>query len=205
MQKIKDLILKYTSKTRLAYVILVFRYHRKFKNIFKTLIFGIKSFFLFYAPSGKLIKGVQTKKLFKRVKININEDDRFIYNIDVYKTMHRDGRMIDNISIDYSKVLNESLLDMRKRMEKLDDSLYKDDELLTIDAIDEFIDRECDVINSSSRNDKDKIIGYLENIKEGYPKSFEEAIQRILFFNQLLWQSGHGLMGLGELDRILYT
>ena len=32
---------------------------------------------------------------------------------------------------------------------------------------------------------------------------FEEALQRILFFNQLLWQTGHNSNGLGRLDKIL--
>ena len=204
MQKIKNMILKYISKTRFVHIVLIFRYHRMFKSKIKTFIFGIKSFFLFYAPSGKISKGMQIKKLLRKVKINVNKDERFVYNIDIYKTVHRDGRMIENLSIDYSKVLNESLLDMKKRIENLDDSLYKDNELLTIDAIDKFIDRECYAISNSDRDDKEQIIGYLKNIKSGYPKSFEEAIQRILFFNQLLWQCGHSLMGLGELDRILY-
>ena len=34
--------------------------------------------------------------------------------------------------------------------------------------------------------------------------SFDEALQRILFYNQLLWQTGHKLMGLGRLDKVLY-
>lgn len=203
MQKIKGLILKYTSKTRLYHVILVFRFHRKFKSVFKTLLFGIKSFFLFYAPNGKLSKGNQMRKLFKKVKIDVYNEDRFVYNIDIFKTMHRNGRMIDNISIDYSRVLDESLNDMRQRILKLEDSQYRDDELITIDAISEFIDREILAIKNSKKANKQKIISYFENIKDGYPDSFEEAIQRILFYNQVLWQSGHGLMGLGELDRIL--
>ena len=203
MQKFKDFILNNTSKTRLAYVILVFRYFRKFKNVLKTFLFGIKSFFLFYAPSGKISKGEQAKKLFSKVKIKINSSDRFIYYIDIYKTMHRDGRMIDNISIDYSRVLDESLDDMKKRISKLNDSEYKDNELLAIEAISEYIDRLCEEIQKSNKEDKEKYVTYFQNIKDGYPDSFEEAIQRIMFFNQLLWQSGHGLMGLGELDRIL--
>ena len=201
MQTIKNLVLKFFNKIRPDYPVLVYRYHRKYKSILKTFIFGVKSFFLFYTPSGKLIKGNQVLKLFRRVKININQDNRFVYNIDIYKTMHRNDRMIDNISIDYSRVLNESLSDMKKRIKKLN----KDDELLTINAIDEFIDKECVAINKSDRSDKEKIIRYLKNIKKSYPKSFEEAIQRILFFNQLFWQSGHGLIGLGELDFLQLT
>ena len=200
MQFVKKLILKIFGETRIVYII---KYKRKNKNLLKTLFFGIKTLFLFYAPNKKLSNGDKVKRLFNKVNISINSDNRFVYNIDVYKSMYRDGKVIENISIDYSRVLDESLDDMKKRLNKLKDSSYKKDELLTVDAISEYIDRECGCIEKSSRDDKEKLITYLQNIKNGYPKSFEEAIQRILFFNQLLWQCGHGLMGLGELDRIL--
>lgn len=35
-------------------------------------------------------------------------------------------------------------------------------------------------------------------------KSFEQALQKILFFHALLWQMGHGHNGLGRLDMVLY-
>ncbi|MCX4363579.1 MAG: hypothetical protein OSJ74_09410, partial [Clostridia bacterium] len=35
--------------------------------------------------------------------------------------------------------------------------------------------------------------------------SFEEALQRILFYNQILWQTNHNLNGLGRLDYILHN
>ena len=182
---------------------LIYRYHRKYKKLLKTLLFAITSLFKFYAPNGKLTKGEQYKKLFNKVKITINTNDRFIYNIDIYKTIHRNNKMLENISIDYSKVLNESLLDMQKRINKLKDSLYKKDELETIEAIELYLNREIEAIKNSQRKDKEKLIKYLKNIKDKHPSSFEECIQRILFFNQLLWQTDHRLTGLGQLDRIL--
>ena len=204
MQRLKKYIINHLSETRLAHIALLLRYQRKYKSSLKLLLFGIKSIFLFYAPSGALCKGEQVKKLFSKVKIKITDEDKFVYNIDVYKTIYRKNKMIENISIDYSKVLNESLKDMRQRISKLNDSEYKKNELLTIDAIETYINREIKAIQKSNRNDKKEVITYLENIKNNYPNSFKEAIQRVLFYNQLLWQSGHVLMGLGELDRILY-
>ncbi|MDO5811262.1 MAG: pyruvate formate lyase family protein [Methanobrevibacter sp.] len=40
-------------------------------------------------------------------------------------------------------------------------------------------------------------------MKYSQVNSFEEALQRILFFNQILWQTGHGLNGFGRLDKVL--
>ena len=203
MQAIKDFVLKHFSKTFLAYLILVFRYNRKYKNIFKTLIFSIKALIHFYAPSKKLLKGAQLRKLFNKVKIEINEKDRFVYNIDIFKTIHRDNRIMDNVTVDYSKVLNSSINEMKKNNEKMKDCDYKNGQKELLIGIEEYIDRECKEIEKSNREDKEKIIKYLNNIKDKKADGFEESIQRILFFNQLLWQVGHGLNGLGRLDKIL--
>lgn len=40
-------------------------------------------------------------------------------------------------------------------------------------------------------------------IKLSKPETLQEALQAILFWNSLLWQSGHKLMGLGRLDKVL--
>ena len=199
----KDFIVSHVSKTFLAYMILVYRYKRKYKNIFKTGIFAIKAAFKFYAPNKKMSKGKQIRKIFNKVKIQISENDRFIYNIDIFKTTHRDGRILDNITIDYSKILNTSLENMKENNKKMPDCDYKSSQAELLIGIEEYIDRECKALEKSNRNDKEKIIKYLKNIKKDKAESFEEALQRILFYNQMLWQVGHGLSGLGRLDKIL--
>lgn len=40
-------------------------------------------------------------------------------------------------------------------------------------------------------------------IKLTKPKNIKEALQAILFWNSLLWQTGHKLVGLGRLDKVL--
>lgn len=199
----KDFIVSHVSKTFLAYMILVYRYKRKYKNIFKTGIFAIKAAFKFYAPNKKMSKGKQIRKIFNKVEIQISENGRFIYNIDIFKTTHRDGRILDNITIDYSKILNTSLENMKENNEKMPDCDYKSSQAEVLMGIEEYIDRECKALEKSNRNDKEKIIKYLKNIKTDKAESFEEALQRILFYNQMLWQVGHGLSGLGRLDKIL--
>lgn len=203
MQKIKDFILNDTNKTFLAYIILVFRYKRKNKSLIKTLGFAVKALIKFYAPSKKYSKGMQLQKLFKKINIKINDNYSFVYNIDIYKTIHRDNRIIDNISIDYNKILNNSLKDFRKQTNKLKESTYKQNQIDLLDGMEIYIDRLCENISKSKKQNKENIIEYLQNIKDKKPQTFEEAVQRILFYNQLLWQTGHGLNGLGRLDKIL--
>lgn len=111
--------------------------------------------------------------------------------------------MLENISIDYGKVVNSSLQEMKQKNENLPESSYKTSQRELLLGIEEYLDRECKQIRKSEKQEKEKTIQYLQNIKDKKAVSFEEAIQRILFFNQLLWQLGHTLNGLGRLDKIL--
>lgn len=203
MQKIKDFIIHHISKTMFAFITLIYRYHRKYKNLLKTGVFGIKAIFKFYTPSKKLSNGEQIRKVFKKLEIKIDEEDRFVYNIDVFKTTHRKNKVLENISIDYSKILNESIADMKKTNEQMKNCEYKESQKELLIGIEEYIDRECEQVKKSQRSDKEKIVQYLQNIKNKKSETFEESIQRILFFNQMLWQVGHNLNGLGRLDKIL--
>lgn len=201
MQVIKNFILARTSKTCLFYIILLSRYYRKYK--FKMIGFVFKNMFKIYVPSKKHLKGRQIRRLFNKVDIKLNKEDRFVYNIDIFKTVHRDNRVIENISIDYKVILDNSLEDFKKKNESVKSGKYKDTQYEVILGIEEYIDRICKKLANSNLENKDNLILYLNNIKDKKAISFEESIQRILFFNQLLWQVGHGLNGLGRLDKIL--
>lgn len=63
--------------------------------------------------------------------------------------------------------------------------------------------------NFDESNDTAKIIvKYVKKINDSRvklekPKNLKEALQSILFWNSLLWQTGHTLVGLGRLDKVL--
>lgn len=203
MQKIKNFIASHVSKTMFAYITLVFRYNRKYKDKFKTIVFAIKALFKFYAPNKKMLKGTQIRKVLNKANIKIDEEKNFVYNIDIYKTIHRDHRILDNVTVDYSKILNNSLSDFININTKMEECNYKKSQKEVLIGIEEYITRECKEIGKSNNKNREKIIKYLNNIKTKKTDGFEEALQRILFFNQILWQIGHGLSGLGRLDKIL--
>lgn len=200
MSKIKKFIVNKVSKNNLAFLILIYRYKRKNISIFKTCVFSIKALFKFKTPGSKLSKGKQIRQIFEKCDISVNNEE-FFYNFDIFTTVYRTNRIIENVTIDYNKILDNSLLDFKKANSKLKNSKYKDDQLDVIEGIEEYIDRICVKLNKF--DNKKLIVQYLNNIKDKSSNSFEESIQRILFFNQLLWQAGHGLNGLGRLDKIL--
>ena len=58
-------------------------------------------------------------------------------------------------------------------------------------------------LRTSNHKERVKFASYFENMIDGSAEHFEEALQRILFYNQILWQTGHTANGLGRLDKIL--
>ena len=202
MNNLKHLLLdKLNGTSLLKHLINNYKYYRKY-GILKTIIYFLKGTFRRYCPSLKLSKGEQIKRLLSKCNININKEG-FIYSIDSYKVLNNNKRILDNFTIDYSIILDNSLEDLINKEKLIDNIDYRNNVLNVLDGINIILDKEINKLSDSKRLDKDKYLGYLNNIKDGKCKSFEEALQRILFFNQLLWQTNHMLNGLGRLDLLL--
>ena len=202
MNNLKHLLLdKLNGTSLLKHLINNYKYYRKY-GILKTIIYFLKGTFRRYCPSLKLSKGEQIKRLLSKCNININKEG-FIYSIDSYKVLNNKKRILDNFTIDYSIILDNSLEDLINKVKLINNIDYRNNVLNVLDGINIILDKEINKLSDSKRLDKDKYLGYLNNIKDGKCKSFEEALQRILFFNQLLWQTNHMLNGLGRLDLLL--
>lgn len=148
-------------------------------------------------------EGKSLKKLFSKIKLsNILKNDKFYYNIDIYKTIYISKNMIANLTIDYNKILKNSLLDIKNSLKynKINEEFYYD-ELNTLQGIEILIDRT--VLKLKKNKCNNIIINSIKNIKEKKVNTLYEALQRILFFNQLVWQTYHNLNGLGRLDMML--
>lgn len=147
-------------------------------------------------------KGKQIKELFNKVDIGNPDKSVFYHYIDVYKELYNENNIIANFEIDYSKVLEYSLQDYKNMLNKQNEEYYSN-ELQTIEGIEILIDRT--VKKLKTLNADNTIIESLENIKSKKASGFKDSLQRILFFNQLLWQTGHFLNGLGRLDMVLQS
>ena len=202
MNNLKHLLLdKLNGTSLLKHLINNYKYYRKY-GILNTIIYFLKGTFRRYCPSLKLSKGEQIKRLLSKCNININKEG-FIYNIDSYKVLNNKKRILDNFTIDYSIILDNSLEDLINKVKLINNIDYRNNALDVLEGINIILDKEINKLSDSKRLDKEKYLGYLNNIKNGKCKSFEEALQRILFFNQLLWQTNHMLNGLGRLDLLL--
>lgn len=184
---------------------------RKLGTKEKASSYLAKNMHRFYITSTKFNKGTQIKNLFRKVNITIPKNG-FIFFLDEFKNLSEEGHIIDNISIDYSKVLKSSVYEYneiyfhpkagRGFARDLSSEFIKN-QLDALDGIELLIYRIIKKLRKSNHNERAKYVRYFENMLDRPAEHFEEALQRILFYNQLLWQTGHGLNGLGRLDKIL--
>ena len=184
---------------------------RKFGSKEKASSYLAKNMHRYYISSTSFNKGTQIKNLFRKVEIDIPKEG-FIFFLDEFKNLSEDGHIIDNISIDYSKVLKSSVYEYneiyfhpkagRGFARDLSSDFIKN-QLDTLDGIELLIYRIVKNLRKSNHKERVKYAHYFENMIDKPAEHFEEALQRILFYNQLLWQTGHGLNGLGRLDKIL--
>ena len=184
---------------------------RKFGNKEKASSYLAKNMYKFYITSTKFNKGAQIKNLLRKVDIDISKEG-FIFFLDEFKNLSEDVHIIDNISVDYSKILDYSIYDYNEmyfnpkegyRMKLYSDSEFIRNQQDMLDGVELLIYRIIKKLKKSNRTDKTKYVYYFEDMLDKKATHFEEALQRILFYNQILWQTGHELNGLGRLDKIL--
>lgn len=185
--------------------------NRKFKNREKATSYLASNMRNFYISSSKFNKGLQMKNLFRKVNIDIPKEG-FIYFLDELKHLNFDGKIISGVSIDYSKVLDNSIYDFNeiyfhpKRGRGFARDLSSDfnkNQLDMLDGIELLVYEISKKLRDSNHKERAKYARYFEDMIDQKAKHFEEALQRILFWNQILWQTGHTANGLGRLDKVL--
>ena len=152
---------------------------------------------------GKRTVGLDTKELLSRVDISFDVNSRFVYFIDTKKTIAVPGNILSNFTLDYDKIVHGSFMDLATKAQGTDE--YGMEAKLVIDGINILVKRIIDAIPLSQLSEelKEKHTEYFERILFAKAEHFEEALQRILFFNQIMWQTRHRLNGLGRLDKML--
>ena len=121
------------------------------------------------------------------------ENTTFYYYINTSVKSVYSKHLVDNISISYSDVVNKSLNSILNG--NTDEKFVK-----FIHRYFDKIKKEIELKNNDVNNE---IIKSVNNFFESSANDFKDALQRILFINQLLWQTGHRLNGLGRLDLTL--
>lgn len=138
----------------------------------------------------------QLEKLFSESKVINKGYGDFFYSLDERCVPLSAGKVIGNMPIDYSFVVDHSFAELTEENLRINNNISRQN-LEMISVISNYVK----VLLPRIDNDLTK--SYIERLFDDKADSLEEALQRVLFVNQLLWQSKHTLMGFGRIDKIL--
>lgn len=137
----------------------------------------------------------------KNVRIQV-PDRRFVYFIDTDYVMDiTKGRGYENLTPAYDKILHAGLKQLKYREEEITNDFCQSYNTV-LEQMCVLSDRiiaelkKCDFPTEKQRN-------WFERLKDLPAEGFEEAVQRMLFVNQIFWQTDHRLVGLGAWDSFL--
>ena len=175
--------------------------HENKRGLLSLLKCGFRSLFsiiklkIIFVKNSKI---EQIKNLLDVMSINYDGNGRFYYWIDESIYYNDRYSVIGNMPLDYSLVIDNSICDIKNYV-GLQNNGSKYTELL--DLIEKYIDRISDELSGQEKTEE--IIANLQSMKTNKAKDLTDALQRILFWNALLHQTGQKLVGLGRLDYIL--
>lgn len=145
------------------------------------------------------------KKIIEQTSIHIDPSKMYQYWIDENLYFCHFENVLGNMPPNFSLITNNSLCDLQNMVENCPDvngfKMVEDSFLCTIR---EYLKRIINEIESCQASDYLlQTKKYYENIERNRASSLREALQRILFWDSIFWQTGHNLIGLGRLDVVL--
>ncbi len=146
------------------------------------------------------------RALLANAEIAPDESARFFYSIDVFKSYKTFDRVVLNCTPDWDGVINNplsSLIIAPTDDDRMNDIAFIDENNMTINAIIDYLHRTIEFVEHSSFGNKEQIAAWLSGLETRGAQSFDEALQRLLFVNEVFWQTPHNLIGLGRLDLLL--
>ncbi len=146
----------------------------------------------------------QMDEVFSKVKFDLSSDFLYPFDPKVIRVIPSEFDLICSITVDYEKVLKSSLADIEREVSNCKNENFRKTEMQAIASIRSFCTRMISEVGRSNVIRKEFLMDYLPKMLDFQPRTFEEALQKLLFYNAIFWQSNHWHIGLGRLDKILY-
>lgn len=178
---------------------LIYKYYKREYKISRKK-FMQQNFSCFYVAGKRKYKSSQINNLLKKVKVNPINGSIFFYSIDCYKSLKNTNPILVNFTVDYNFIVNNSFLEVNGIIEDKNTNFYREEKNV-IQSLRNYVER-CKRQYGKIEKYK-KCFTAIESIFNRPAENFFEGLQRILFFNQILWQTNHKHNGLGRLDKIL--
>lgn len=165
---------------------------------------GFNDRYISYLVKGKKVN--QFCDIISHIQVTLKKDSRFQSWIDTGIYAYNFGILPHNTSPNYELILNCSIMELLKKSKQYNNEVADNNVQLLlavktyIERITKEFDKVCQQIDSAQLRQSRT---YFMRMIEHKAESLEEALQRIIFWSSLFWQSGHLLMGLGRLDKVL--
>lgn len=148
----------------------------------------------------------QQANMLEMINIQLEKGVRFQSWIDIGLYTAKSETMTDNIPPNYEQIVYSSIDELIEKFDVHDNKQSREySQLLT--AVKKYITRICSKIDEIDPKCAD---GQLAKSKTYYQRmiydkayTLEEALQRIIFWSDIFWQSHHRLVGIGRLDYLL--
>ncbi len=138
----------------------------------------------------------------QNIEISI-PNQRFVYFIDENYVMDTTkGFRIENLTPAYDKILSSGLEQLKYPEQEITNDFCRSYNRVA-DNLAMLSKRILEKLEAD-RTKRAKQKEWFTNLQDSPAKGFEEAIQRMLFINQIFWQTDHRLTGLGAWDTFLY-
>lgn len=146
-------------------------------------------------------KTEQYEKMVQHLLKHFKEDpeQRFIYEINENCIFINQNRVLGNIPVNYETVSQSSFDAIQKRLcaEPSNEIIERNNKIFRL--MKSYIEGIQKKITETEH------IDLLKKVLSEEPANLETALQRLLFWNSWLWQTGHIHNGLGRLDKILWS
>jgi len=147
-----------------------------------THIFFTYSFIMPKKPKDQLRK---IPLLLVNIKLNSDASSPFFYSIDTSTVMGTKKPAIGNLTPDYTVLLENSVSSLPQKYDN-SNKIAK-----TWNEVALYCTRCVEYMEKTTSDFKEQKISQLRRIISNPAETFYEALQRILFTNQLIWQEGH--------------
>lgn len=147
-----------------------------------------------------LSSAYQFEQITQEMSLSYHDDYVYPWDLNVIRHVPKGDYRIASTTVDYSWMLHHPLKDKLEEIKILPEGNFKKALIITLDAIKELAARIAKELKVASSARNSQLSEYISNIWDKPCKSFDECIQRILFFQALFWQNKHRQNGIGRVD-----
>ena len=144
-------------------------------------------------------------KCYEKLRLDIAGDYVYPYDCWTQISTPKGKSWITSITVDYQVVLESTLKAIETEIDSCSNPTFKSDELLMVKALRTLNARILDMLADRKDERGTVLTSYHREMLDSKPCSFDEALEKLLFYNGLFWQARHYHNGLGRLDMILDT